>query len=336
MQERGPVQPSKDTQPLAAEPAAGGGPDSVTDQRAAAFLHERYGAVNALRRIAHGEWSKAYRFQRAGTGFVVRFSALEEDFAKDRIAAGSASLDLPIPPVLEMGEAFGGYYAISEEVAGTALDLLDGSRMRALLPSLFAALDAARCISLPEAGGYGVWNAGGIAPHSTWSDALLDVASDREADRTYGWKQRLASLPQACQTFQASFEQMKTLLRYCPEGRQLVHGDLLNYNVLVSGNRLAGVIDWGCSLYGDFLYDVAWFAFWAPWYPAWAGIDFEQEASRHYDAIGLAVPSFPERLRCYQIHIGLTGQAYSAFKKRWPGLEAVARRTQALASASFR
>jgi hygromycin-B 4-O-kinase len=87
------------------------------------------------------------------------------------------------------------------------------------------------------------------------------------------------------------------------------------------------VIDWGCSMYGDFLYDLAWFIFWAPWYPRWRNIDFQREAARHYESIGLAVPHFEERLRCYQLHIGLTGQAYSAFKLRWADLEATSRRT---------
>ena len=38
-------------------------------------------------------------------------------------------------------------------------------------------------------------------------------------------------------------------------------------------SRLEAVFDWGCSLAGDFLYEVAWFTFWAPWYPALDAID---------------------------------------------------------------
>ena len=48
--------------------------------------------------------------------------------------------------------------------------------------------------------------------------------------------------------------------------RHLIHSDLLNYNVLVADGRISAVIDWGCAMYGDFLYDLAWFEFWAPWY----------------------------------------------------------------------
>ncbi len=42
-------------------------------------------------------------------------------------------------------------------------------------------------------------------------------------------------------------------------------------------------------MYGDFLHDLAWFAFWSPWYPAWENIDFPHEAAHHYESIGLVL-----------------------------------------------
>jgi aminoglycoside phosphotransferase (APT) family kinase protein len=35
-------------------------------------------------------------------------------------------------------------------------------------------------------------------------------------------------------------------------------------NVLVADGMLTAVLDWSCSAYGDFLYDVAWLGFWSP------------------------------------------------------------------------
>ncbi|HEV2067289.1 MAG TPA: aminoglycoside phosphotransferase family protein, partial [Thermomicrobiales bacterium] len=132
--------------------------------------------------------------------------------------------------------------------------------------------------------------------------------------------------------FEEAFSCLHALVDHCPEERHLIHGDLLNRNVLVRDGRIFAVLDWGCSKYGDFLYDLAWFAFWQPWYPAWASIDFRDEALRHFAAIGLDVPSFDERLRCCQIHIGLDGQAYNAFKGRWHNVEQIAKRTLAVAA----
>ncbi len=47
----------------------------------------------------------------------------------------------------------------------------------------------------------------------------------------------------------------------------LLHCDLINRNVHVQGTSITGVFDWGCRRWGDHLYDLAWFEFWAPWYP---------------------------------------------------------------------
>jgi hygromycin-B 4-O-kinase len=303
----------------------------VSPAEAESFLEARFGgAVQDLSGIGHGEWSQAYAFRRDGADYVVRFSALEEDFRKDQLAVRYAVANLPIPPIAEIGEAFGGFYAIAERATGAYLDDLDESRMRATLPSLFAALDAMRQAEISASQGYGPWGADGNAPHATWRDALLDIANDRTGDRIHGWRARLVSSPTGDGPFDRALEEMRVLTAYCPEARHLIHSDLLNFNVLVAGARMSAVIDWGCAMYGDFLYDLAWFCFWAPWYPAWQGIDFAEEGARHFAAFGLDVPHYDERLRCYQIHIGLASQAYCAFKERWDMLAEVATRTSAL------
>lgn len=308
----------------------------LDDALAAAFLADRFhGDAGAVSPVGQGEWSKAYTFCRAGAEYVIRFSALREDFAKDRLAARYASRDLPIPRVIELGEAFGGFYAISERMPGGYLDELDEVRMRAILPSLFAALDAARHVDLSASTGYGAWDADRTAPHTSWRAALLDVAIDRPTDRTHGWRKRLASSPTGSGPFDKALARLQSLVDACPDERHLLHCDLLHYNVLVLGDRISAVIDWGCSTYGDFLYDLAWFLYWWPWYPAWHAIDFRSEAVRHYRSIGLDVPHLEERLRCYEVHIGLDAQAYSAFTGRWADLEATARRTLEIANSRF-
>ena len=46
----------------------------------------------------------------------------------------------------------------------------------------------------------------------------------------------------------------------------------------------------------------------------WKGIDLAGEARRHYASVGLDMPDFDERLRCYLLHIGLGGIAYAAWR----------------------
>ena len=101
------------------------GGDGQQDAAVAAFLAKLFkGRVDALERISHGEWSRAFTFRRDGGEYVVRFSATDEDFLKDRRATGYAAQNLPMPKVVDIGEAFGAFYAISERAPGEFFDTL--------------------------------------------------------------------------------------------------------------------------------------------------------------------------------------------------------------------
>ena len=140
----------------------------------------------------------------------------------------------------------------------------------------------------------------------SWQAALLDVvAASRPTDRNVGWRERLVASQTGAEPFDRRSSDSRTVVPGLPEARHLIHSDLLHYNVLVQDDRITAVLDWGCGMYGDFLFDVAWLCFWAPWFPAWKGIDFRAEALRHYAAIGLDVPGFDERLLAYELYIGL-------------------------------
>lgn len=307
------------------------GPVSLVE--AARFLVNHYGpTVAGVEPVGRGEWSRAYAFRCEGRELDARFGQHVEDFEKDRIAASHGTPDLPIPPVLEIGQALGGWYAVSERAHGRFIDDLSGDGMRATLPSLFAALDVARAADLSGTSGYGGWGADGDAPYAGWREALLAVATDWSGARITGWRQRLADSASGIGPFDEAAARLAELVAECPEERHLIHSDLLHWNLLVDGDRISAVVDWGCALYGDFLYDVAWIAFWAPWFPAWDGIDWASEAASHFDRIGLDVPSFDERLRACQIHIGLANLRYSTWKGDWDQVEEVTARTLAIAS----
>jgi hygromycin-B 4-O-kinase len=290
----------------------------------AAFLTTRLGNAvdpHIVQRIGHGEWSEAFYVRCADDReLVVRFSARDEDFLKDRWALRFASPRLPIPRLLEIGPAFDGYYAISERAYGEFIERRDQAAMERLLPSLFGMLDACRDADVPATSGFGVWNGDAVAPHATWRDALLSVNSDAPTNRTYGWSTRLRQSTDGQHAFDTGYQQLVSLLDACPNERYLVHSDLLYFNVLVHDDRISAVLDWGSAMFGDFLWDLAWFTFWQPWYRPWSGIDFPKAARQHYSAIGLEVPNFEERMRCYEIAIGLDGLAYQAFAGHWDNL----------------
>lgn len=107
---------------------------------------------------------------------------------------------------------------------------------------------------------------------------------------------------------------MVGLLEYCPEERHLIHNDLLHFNLITKENKITGVIDWGCSLYGDFLYDLAMFDLWSFYYPSMEGIDWKAETKKYFEDIAVDMTHFDQRLKCYQCHLALDAIKYTAFK----------------------
>jgi hygromycin-B 4-O-kinase len=112
--------------------------------------------------------------------------------------------------------------------------------------------------------------------------------------------------------------------------RCLLHCDLINRNVLVSANRITGVFDWGCSVYGDHLYDLAWFEFWAPWFPKLNMSYLRSELERRWTQIGYLPENKESRLVACYLHIGLDHLAYNASLKDWSNLLATAKRMRTL------
>lgn len=293
----------------------------------AEFLRERFEDVSEVVAIVGGEWSQALSFRAGDRDYVVRFGSYREDYEKDRVAARYAGPNLPIPEIHEVGEAFGGAYAVSTRAYGDPLDKLDDAGYRRVLPSVFRMLDAMRSADVSGTTGYGMWRPDGSAAHESWREMLLDVKHDRPASRIHGWWELLNSNSAAADVFRAGYRELEALAAGCSEGRHLIHADIVGDNVRVLRNQVTAIVDWGNAMYGDFLYDLARLDFWAPWYPAMEGVDVLAEAEEYFRSVGVAVPGFAERVRCCEVHIGLDAQAYNAFTQRWGELERSGMRT---------
>jgi hygromycin-B 4-O-kinase len=304
--------------------------DEAVDRDAAArFLAKRYGpSAGGVAELGGGDWSRAFSFRLDNRDLVVRFGRHLEDFTKDQKAMAFARPELPVPRVLEVSEALGVFYAISERHFGAFLETLDEHQWRNLMPALLRGLDALRDVELPG-GGAVDWASDGVSGPSSWRQWLVASLEDRPGERVGGWRARLKEAPDIDDVFICGERALRSLLWACPEVRHVLHRDLLHRNVLVAddASRLEAVFDWACSLAGDFLYEIAWLTFWGPWYPALDAIDFRRVIEDHYETIGLKVENFDPRLACYELQIGLEHLAYAAFTGREDDLHAVARRT---------
>jgi hygromycin-B 4-O-kinase len=116
--------------------------------------------------------------------------------------------------------------------------------------------------------------------------------------------------------FDRNYAAMEDLLDRCPEERFLVHGNYGFGNLLARGAEITAVLDWIDAKYGDFLFDVAWLDFWG------IGDDWAGRFREYYDVQGTAVPHYEDRLRCYQLRIGMDAMKFFAkggdeFAYRW-------------------
>ena len=296
----------------------------LSEQDVTRFLGEQFDHIGDVVLLASGAWSSAFAFRSAGRELVAKFGRYPEDYAKDLEASAWARSNLPIPAVLAVGEAFDGACVLSERRFGDSLADVSPDRFRAVLEAHFDALVAMREIDVPGRG-FGMWQApGGGAPFASWAE-YLNAAADRNEDRLPGWRRGLADHAGAREVFDRSIPVLERLTAGLPDRRQVIHADLLN-NILVSrDNRLTAVFDWGNSLAGDPLYDVAWLAYCAPWYPGLDPNDVMRLARERFDEPGLE-----QRVACYELHISVDSMQYHAFTGRSDELEAAMRRTATL------
>jgi aminoglycoside phosphotransferase (APT) family kinase protein len=245
----------------------------------------------------------------------------------DRAAMAFAQPGLPVPEVLQVGEAMGRAFAISVRHHGRFLETIrpdEASAARAPVGRLLAALRAAPAHpDLPIS-----WFPDPSQPDgSTWRGWLREGLVDDPKQLVSGWRAALAADPELDRLYAACERRIGELLEACPERRDLIHGDLLHQNVLIDerAEKITAVFSWKCSVRGDCLYDVAWLTFWAPWHAGIAALDLWPRA---LDALS---PRDREdaawRHHCYELHIGARHLGWSAWTRDPESLAAVATET---------
>lgn len=252
--------------------------------------------ISAVSFIKGGEMSQAFSFKNAGNNYVIRINSKKYSYDKDRYAYKHFSSNLiPIPKIFEIGKFNRTlFFAISEKATGKNLEHFDHEVQERLEPQLVSVLDAIHCTKIPDGSKYGHWNADGVATFTSWKDFILNYK-----DEVYSnWENLYKKTFLEKDVIKQIFKNIQNLSGFLPEGKFLVHGDYGFSNVISNGEKITGVLDWGESIYGDFLYDVAWLQFWHD------KISYEQVFKKHYLEKNIEVPNYFERLLCYQLRLG--------------------------------
>jgi aminoglycoside phosphotransferase (APT) family kinase protein len=288
----------------------------VAESQARDFLAGKYGAVEELEPLGGGAWSSAYSFSHAGRALVVRFGPDKDWFEADRAAVSFSSPELPVPEVLEVGDAFGGAYAVSVRSYGTNLEDVRPDQSAAAGPMLASLLGA--LFAVPKNPDLPVgWHWQPPRSGLSWRAWLADRLVDDPARPVHGWRAALSAHTDVDRIYRACEARARELFDACPERRDLVHGDLLHANVLVTedASRPNAVFSWKLSARGDFLFDVAWCTFCSIWYPGIAAIDvwhlIHREPSITGDADALV--DAQQRHHCYELVIGLGALAWNTW-----------------------
>jgi len=268
-----------------------------------AFLSSHHGApVTDLEVLSGGFWSAAYGYRLGDRELVLRLGQSAEWFAIDRAATAYSREGLPVPAVLDIGDAFGGAYAISERYRGRFLESVSVDEADVAGPTLISLLETLR--SVPDDG----------RDPGAWRDWLVACLRDDPTHPTSGGRAKLAADPELDRLYRACESRIHELLDACAERRDLIHGDLLHANVLIApdASRVNAVFSWKCSVRGDFLFDVALCTFWGA--IAHPGIGAT-------DPLGRTLATAPAELladaalrhHCYELHIGTSHLGWYAW-----------------------
>jgi hygromycin-B 4-O-kinase len=251
------------------------------------------------------ENSRAFLFFSNGAEYVIRVDSYVHDFEKDKYAYEHFSTPtLIIPKIISLGEMEKGiFFCISKKLEGIPLDKLDEKELRDTFPQLASVLREIHLTDISKTSGYGSWDLSGNAIRKSWKESLLSLKDSKY----FVWEKLFNEGIYDRGLFINSFAKISALSKYVSEERFLVHGDYGFNNILVKGNKILGVIDWALSKYGDFIYDIAWLAFWED------RLDYGHLFKKYYEGY-MDLSNYEERLLCYELHVGLSS---SVFLAKW-------------------
>ncbi|MFA7192182.1 MAG: aminoglycoside phosphotransferase family protein [Candidatus Paceibacterota bacterium] len=280
------------------------------------FLRENFDAeIKELEFLKGGESSQAFAFNSKGMDLVARVNKGARSFYKDEYASKYFTKStLPIPEIIETVKFDDIHFlCISKKALGATLNLLNEDEYQKILPELLEILGEISSTDIGDSNGFGKWNNDGVGEFETWKEFVLSVGSHLDKDKLFE-----NSILEK-DVWVKIYSKIEELAEMCPEERYLVHADYGGNNVVSDKENITGILDWGESMYGDFIYDVAWLSFWS------VRNDPNKNAEQAYRDMNLE--NFEERLLCYKLRIGLGSLAFFAYSEQKDKYDSIKERT---------
>lgn len=261
--------------------------------------------VENIETVNSGEFSQAYAFENAGARFIIRFNSYTDVGFKKEAVVYAEYIAVPTPKVIDIGKYEGFHYSLTEAYQGVQLHKLDADTMQAVLPSLFETMNTIHTQPV-KGSGFGVW---GIDQNGMFDSFEAQLRRFIHADK---WEMWAVQHP----FFDLSFAnrlmgEFDSLVPYIPAERSFLHGDFGRTNIFAHGGQIEGVIDWSEAMYGDFLLDLAWCAFWESRVDMVAAyLAFNKANSR------LDLSHFEQRVRLYLLFSALNNIVFEVVRGR--------------------
>lgn len=274
------------------------------------LLQQMHTEIDSLQKLSSGMFSQAYSFVADKKEYVFRLNKHEKDFKKDIYAYRNFGNKLLIPKILKYGKFDDElYYAITLKCKGVTHDKVKNPE--SILPEIIKTIEAMRAIDVTSHYGFGLLNEDGQGQYNSWREAVTSF-----------YNHKFPNIEVKKFIDAAVLGKMFDLLEFIPETKYLVHGDFGFDNLIIDDDKIAGILDWAESKYGDFLYDVAWLDFWSN------DIKYAQAFKNYYVMHEIEIPNFDERVECYRLHVGLSGLILAAYLDNKQDYEKITRRLQ--------
>lgn len=267
------------------------------------FLRNNFdNSSEIIKEFSGNEVSRAFLLSTKDMKYVIRVDSVMDTFAKDKYAYEHfATEELIIPKTVQLGKIeVGLFYSITEKLDGAPLSELNDEEFKNALPDLASMLRKIHNIDISKTTGYGNWGIDGKADHKSWKNYIISLRKSKY----WNWDKMFSKDKYERELFDKAYNKMIGLSKFISEDRFLLHGDYGFSNVLIGNGKVTGVLDWGVSKYGDFIYDIAWLDFWA------VKTNYGALLKDYY--VDKNLSSYDERLLCYKCHVGLTSSGFFA------------------------